>query len=308
MSCIDDRRPRCSNISPDVVAEPLKQISSIIVIVSSIIGAIATAGKAFEFLAGMGAFGGGLAVGFATAVAMLATIATYLVDRCNPTEGQEECVAGVVHNLVQDFSGTLEELLPFTAMHDRIDLVVKSRYWDVVEDNNRTVHCTTEEIPRRSEIMRSYYFTERVCDAARGAFIGGTVGAIGGIVAAAFVAAAIGCATIVLCVIALIVAALVAAAAVLLGALVGGQIAKERSDDSTPSYETGEVIATGHLITVRGNMLPREHDHGANVFWWVESSLLSGQVSDSVPNDPYSYCEINDEFSMDGCERDIIID
>jgi hypothetical protein len=234
-------------------------------------------------------------------------IGTFLIDRCNPTEGLQECVAGVVSNIVDDFSSTWDELLPFTAMHDRIDIVVKSRFWDVVEDNFAFVYCTSENIPRRSEIMRCYYFSQRVCDAARGAFIGGTIGAIGGVVAGLLIGAAL-CATGFLCILGIIIAALVAAAVVLGGALIGGQIAKARSENSTPADETGTVITTGDLITVCGNMLPREHDNGANVIWWVENSMVSGRLSGSAPNNPYSYCEIDDEFTMDGCGREIVID
>ncbi len=298
MACIE-RRPRCSNVSADIVPTPLEKIASAIAIVLAIIGAITTLGKIQGWLTGFGSFGGGAMAGFLTAVALLVVIIGFLTDRCNPADGLGECMAGVVHNIVQDFSTFLENLFPFTAMHDRIDVIVKSGYWDKVEDAGAFVFCTEEDYPRRSEIIRCYYFTDRVCDAARGALIGASFGAVAGIAVGALAAAAIGCLTVILCIIALIVAALITAAFVLGGAAAGGHIAK--GDDTTPSDNEGTAITVGDLITVNGNMLRRSHDNGANVLWWVESSSLSGRVSDSVPNNPFSYCDINDEFTNDAC-------
>lgn len=308
MACIE-RSPRCGTVS--VIQEPIGNLTSIVLMIIGIIGIIVSLLKyeaAAEIVAKIvawlgGAFFGGALAGFLAAVGVLIIIASYLTDRCNAKEGEQECIAGVVQNIVQDFSGTLEEFLPFTAMHDRIDVVVKSNYWDKVERNAVRVFCT-DEAPstfRQSEIMRCYYYTERVCDAARGALVGGAVGAVGGIIAAAFIAAAIGCATIILCLIAILVAALVAAAAVLIGALIGGQVGKNISDDSTPSDNSGTEISIGDLITVNGSIVTKDYDEGANVVWWVASSSLSGRVPDSTPDNPFSYCEIDEIFMMDGC-------
>lgn len=299
------RRPRCSNISPDVVPNPIPDIWSIVTILSAIVGGVFTAYKFLKALTVLTGATGGATAGLATAVALLVVIGWYLLDRCSPDDkGSSECVAGVVSNIVQDFNSLLDNLLPFTAMHDRIDLVVKSLFWDVVEDNLNYVHCTTEDIPRRSEIMRCYYFTARVCDAGRGAFIGAAVGAIPGIYLAALVAGVL-CTTLWLCLLGLILAVFIVAAFVLAGAFAGGQIAK--GEDTEPLDENGEVIDTGDLMTVKGKMLSRNFDDGANVFWWAESSIQSGNIKDTVENDPYSYCEVDDEFTMDGCEVPTII-
>jgi hypothetical protein len=121
-------------------------------------------------------------------------------------------------------------------------------------------------------------------------------------------AAAITCASVILCIVGIIVAAILAIIAAVLGALAGGQIAKAASENDTPtgvpsdpsSGSTREDIAVGDYITVRGNMQLRKEDNGANVLWWVSSTILHGAANDDVPK-PFSYCEVNDDFT-DGCE------
>ncbi len=306
MACIE-RRPRCGTPDSSLVPTPLSKIGSVIGIISSIAGAAGGVIKGLETVGGIavgiGAGGSGAIAGGAAAIAVIIIVAIYAFDRCIPTDGLAECVAGVVNEIVQDFSTAIEEIFPFTAMHDRVDVVVKARYWDVVEDGNAKVLCTDEAPPRRSEIMRCYFFTNRVCNAAKGAQIGVAVGAVGGVIAAAAVAAAIGCSTVILCIVALLVAAIVAAVAALVGALVGGQIAKAASDDTSPSASDGTQISVGDLITVNGNMLRREEDEGANVMWWVNSSSLSGRMPATALSNPFSYCEVDDVFTMDACPR-----
>lgn len=308
MACIN-RTPRCGSV--DIIPTPMDNIISLVGIISFIAGVITAIFK-YEAIAGFvakavaylgGPFLGGSTAGFLAAVITLGIIVHYVLETCNAKKGDEQCLAGVVHDIVQDFNSFLDELLPFTAKHDRIDVIVKSKYWDTVENNTAKVFCTNEAPStfRKSEILRCYYFTNRVCSAGRGAIVGGSIGAVGGIIAAAFIAAAIGCATIILCLVAILVAALVAAVAVLVGALIGGQVGKASADNSTPSDSSGTGISIGDLITVKGPIFAMSYDEGANVIWWVGSSSLSGQVPDSTPNDPFSYCDIDEIFTMDGC-------
>lgn len=305
MACIE-RRPRCGTPDSSLVPAPLSKIGSVIGIISGIAGVIGGVIKATDTVVGiataLGAASSGAISGTLGALAVVIIIGVYTFDRCKKTDGLAECVAGVVNEIVQDFSTAIEEIFPFTAQHDRVDVVVKARYWDVVENGNAKVLCTDETPPRRSEIMRCYYFTDRVCNAARGSVIGAGIGGAAGIFAAAAVGAAIGCATVILCVLALLVAAIVAAVAALVGALAGGQIAKAASDDSSPSA-SGTEISVGDLITVNGNMLKREEDEGANVLYWVTSSSLSGEMPATAPSNPFSYCEVDDVFTMDACPR-----
>lgn len=305
MACIE-RRPRCGAADSPAIPEPISRIGSIIGIIAGLAGAVGGVVKGLETVGtigvSLGGAAGGAVSGALAAIAVIIIIAVYAFDRCIGTDGLRECIAGVVSEIVQDFSEWTEELFPFTAMHDRVDVVVKSRYWDVVEDGQAKVHCTDEAPPRRSEIMRTYFFTKRVCDTMTGAQIGVTVGAVGGVIAAAAIGAAIGCATVILCIFALILAALVAAIAALVGALIGGQIAKAISDETSPT-SGGVEIAVGDLITIHGNMVKREFDENANVLWWASSSALSGTTPTSIPSSPFSYCEIDDVFTMDACPR-----
>lgn len=311
MACIE-RRPNCGQRDAEIVPEPLSRIGAVIGIIIGVIGGIATVAGIFEKIQVVngilqiggitigGAAAAGAAAGFVAAIATYIVIATYVVDRCTQGEGLRECLAGVVFEIIESFSDFLDEVFPFSAMHDRVDVVVKSRFWDIVESGQAFVHCTDEAPPRRSEIMRCYYYDRLVCDAAIGSLVGGIAGVVGGIIAAAAVAAAIGCATVILCIIAIIVAAIVAAVAVLVGALIGGQIGKAVSEDETPSLPEGEAIRVGDLITINGNMRRREHDNKANVLWWVSSTTFNGRAPDGLPQ-PFSYCEIDEVLAVDDC-------
>jgi hypothetical protein len=311
MACIS-RRPRCGIAEAPVVPEPLSQIGTAI---GTLIGILGTLGTVLGLAGKLSVSGGvlsvgGVAIGPAAAagalsglvagILVIVTVGLFALDRCVQGEGLRECIAGVVNEVVESFSSGWDEVFPFSAMHDRVDVVVKSRFWDIVESGEAFVFCTDEEPPRRSEVLRCYYFDSRVCEAAQAAVIGAGVGAAAGVIAAALVAAAIGCATVILCIVALIVAALVAAVAALVGALVGGQIGKAAATDDRPTAATGQVVGVGDLVSVHGNMKRREHDNGANVFWWTSSTSLHGRARDGLPS-PFSYCEIDEELAIDSC-------
>jgi hypothetical protein len=206
-----------------------------------------------------------------------------------------------VNAIVESFSDTLQQVFPFTAMHDRVELVTKSRFWDIVESSGAYVHCTDEGTPRRSAIMRCYFYSAEVCAAETGSQMGAGVGAVGGIIAGAAIAAAIGCATVILCIFALILAFLVAVVAALVGALIGGQIGKAASDNSVPSSSAGAPLAIGDLVTINGQRSRREYDNGAWVMWWVSSAATHGRAADSVASNPFSYCDIDEQLQDDSC-------
>jgi len=309
MSCIE-RNPNCgSGESTDSVSEPLPQIGSALGILGSIIsvGSAITGVKAIVAVLGGILVAGAIASGLA-AIFITITIGVFRLNRCVGSEGLPTCVGGVVSNIEESFGDALQEIFPFSGQHTRVDVTVKSFFWDVLEQNNAYVFCTKASYPQRSEIMRSYYYTERVCVAARGSAIGAGIGGIAGIIAGAAVAAAIGCTTVILCIFALLLAALVAAVAALVGALVGGQIAKAVSDNNPdnniPTTNNGSAIGIGDLVTVNGNMEKRDYDKKANVFWWVQSTSFHGRVADST-SQPFSYCEIDEELMVDACERAI---
>lgn len=312
MACVNDR-PNCGSADAGVVPEALNEVAKWILVVWGGIGTalgIAKALGAISVSGGVVSVGGtaiasglfaGAAVGVVVAVTTFIVVLKSARDRCNPSDATAECVAGVVVAVEGSFSSTLDELAPWRAMHDRVDLIVKSSFWPMVESGGAFVFCTKENWPRKSEIMRVYFFDRQVCDAAQGATAGAAVGMVAGIVAAAIIAAAM-CITVVLCILGLLLAAVVAAAAVLGGAAIGGQVAKAGSQGQDPTAD-GQTLSAGHLITARGPMERRAYDEGANVIYWADSAQFHGI---SMAQQPFSYCEINDEFE-DGCLPPVII-
>ena len=297
MPCIE-RRPHCGEAASGTsgTPTPLQGIGSIIGIISLIFTIIGIIKGIPAVLAFLGA-GAPIVGGFLAGVAVLVIVMLFAMDRCNDVKGSTECVSGVVREVVEtDFN----PLFPFTAMHNRVDLVVKSGYWDVVETNFAKVFCTEDEIPRKSEIIRCYYYTEKVCSAAQGAIVGAALGVIAGLVVAAIVAAAIGCLTIIFCLLAILLAIIIVAALALAGAALGGYAGEQGAGDSTPSDSSGNVIGNGALISVTGNLVMRGDDGNANVFWWVGSTAPHGIISSSTAT-PYSYCDLDEQLPADSC-------
>jgi hypothetical protein len=240
---------------------------------------------------------------FVAAVAVVILIGAHISDRClHHPGGTPECVAGVVIGAVHSFNSTIDDLFPFTATHDRIDLVVKEHYFDVVEAGAAYVFCTDAPVRRRSPILRCYYFSEEVCNAGRGSLYGAVAGGVAAIVAAAIIAAAVGCSTPIGCLIVLAVIAVVALILVLAGALIGGQAGRAASRDTSPVSDTGRTLREGDYVTVQGNMVKRDYDEGANVLWWETSTQFHGPST--VTARPFNHCDIEaDNFGveMDRC-------
>lgn len=314
MACVDTN-PNCGDPDADATPESLTEVAKWIVEVFGLIGFLIWIGKAIgalEVAGGIVSIGGftigtglavGAAVGVATAFVTAVVVGLSARDRCNPSTAESQCIAGVVNKILPSFSDGLDEWAPWRAMHDRVDVVVKSFFWQIVELGNAHVFCTDEPRPRRSEVLRCYFFEQRVCDAAHGAAVGAAIAAVPAALAAAAIAAAM-CITVILCVLGLVLAAAAAAAIVLGGAAIGGQIAKSNSENEDPTADTGQTLAVGHLVTVNGPMEPRGYDDGANVIYWATGAQFHGS---SMAPQPFSYCDINDEFE-DGCRRVPIID
>lgn len=306
MACIS-RVPQCGDkTTSSVTPEPISKFGSVLGTIFAIVGGVVTAlGAADKIIAFVGALGGAGAGGAASAsaggIAVIIVIGMYAIDRCTEGEGLRECVAGVVNEIVESFSDAWQELFPFTAMHDRAEIVTKSRFWDMLETSGAFVQCTDDATPRRSEIMRCYFYSSEVCAAETGSLIGGTAGAVGGIIAGAAIAAAIGCATVILCILALIIAFLVAVTAALVGALIGGQIGKAASEDSQPSDDAGNALAIGDLVSISGQRTRRDYDDGAWVMWWSHQVTMHGKATADIASNPFSYCEIDDQLPMDSC-------
>ena len=258
------------------------------------IGAITQAADIAKWLIAQGVTLGIPLAAVGGALAAWAVVVIMVLNRCNPTAGVQECAAGVVNEIVPSFNNTVDDIFTFTAIHDRVDLVVKSRYWHLVQ-NNVFVRCAGD--PQQSPLLAAFYYSKEVCNAGTGAIIGGAVGIIPGVLLGVLAGVAIGCATVILCVLALIVAAIVAAAIVVAAAVAGGQIGKAVGGSSQPSAD-GRELAVGDYITTIGNLLNVGYLDGARGFWWVTDTTLHGR-STGVP--PFSYTDPDANLNPDAC-------
>lgn len=312
MACVE-RNPNCGiGETGGSVPEPLPQIGSalgvIAAIISAVIGIASAADKIPAIVSALGGIGGGSAIsGLFAVVAVIIVIAVFGLNRCTQGKGLRTCIAGAVSFIEESFSDAGQEIFPFTSQHTRVDVTVKSFFWNMLEQSSAFVFCSDASYPERSEIMRCYYYTERVCNAVTGSLVGAVVGGVGGIILGVVIGAAIGCAAsgpfYALCLLlVLLIAAIVAAVAALIGAFIGGQIAKAASDNTQPTSDSGNPIAVGDLVTVNGNMEQRDYDNKANVMWWTSSTSFHGRLRDDTPQ-PFSYCDIDEQLLQDACPR-----
>ncbi len=299
MSCID-REPACRPLTSD--DEGMSTLGSM-ALWMTIAGLLGTLVGLLTLGLGVGgAFLGAAVAALVAAIWFMFSMADWGRVKCNGVVGTEECAAGVVNHVEPAFSNDIDGAFPFMAIHDRVDLLVTSVFWDLVEDGASVVHCTDEAYPRRSEILECFYYTPSICSAMTGSYVGVGVGAVAGLAAGIAAGVAIGCATLILCLLAILVAIIIAVVVVVLGAIVGGNIGRAAGEDSAPSGETeeGESIglSVGDLITVRGNLI----NPGIKQFWWVEETTYHGRASDDLPR-PYSYCDIDLELpaGTEGC-------
>lgn len=299
MACIE-RLPRCGAAAGDAgtVATPLGNIWALLLIAGTIISVLGSTGTIKAIIAFLGT-SAPVAGGFVAGVIALAIVFSYGMDRCNTIVCEQKCVSGVIHDITPpDFNA----VVPYTAIHTRVDVIVKSAYWDTVEQNLAKVFCTESDPPRRSEILRCYYYTDKVCAVIVGAEIGAALGLIAGLALAAILLGACA-ALLILCI---ILAALLVAVAVFGGAALGGYIAGETSDPlQNPSDSNGTTLVTGALVSVTGNLCIRDEDEHANVFWWVSMTNPHGIISSSLTL-PYSYCELEEELPEDTCNVIVI--
>lgn len=254
---------------------------------------------------GVSATAGMWLAGVAGAVVGLVIIGASVFDRLSSREGLKACYAGVVTSITPSFNDFTSNIAPYTAQHDRVDVVVKPTYWDLVEQGLH-VYCDADSL--QSPLVRGYYYSSEILGAGVGSIAGGIVGAVAGILIGAAAAAAIGCATIILCLLALLVAALIALVAVLVLAIAGGQIGRGVAGDSDPTGTTGggtaATIATGDYVSINGNMVLYPEDHNAIVAWWVEHTTVHGRSASgegSGGSSPFPFTDPRDNLEPDAC-------
>jgi hypothetical protein len=290
-------------------------------VILAIWGIVGTIGSVAGFIAGatavvtiLGISASGL-IWLSAAGAAGATVITVLAfywDRClGSPDGKDVCTAGVINEIVKSFSSTSEQIFWFTAQHPRIDVVVKSEYWDEVVQLALFVKCANDS--ERSPILQGFYHSDQVCAVGLGSLIGAVVGGVLGILAGVAIAAAIGCAAsgpfYILCLIlAILVAAIVAAVITLIGAGVGGGIAGGiAGTDEPPSDDSGNVLHEGDYVSTFGKLITYGELDGARVYWFVERTVLHGHSSGS-PQFSYTDPDANlpDNLLEPACQRVVI--
>lgn len=316
----------------DQVFEPLREFGEIAGIISAVISVITTIVAIAEFIAltdpetapgtieAIRSFisGNTIAVGFGvglvTLIVGVTIIEMFRVDRCNDVPGDPECVAGLVVDIVGGFKDETDDLFPFTATHDRADLLAKSRYWEIIERYNAFVYYTEhEDFSQRSELLRCYFYSDKTCRAINDALGGAWFGGILGTVLDTLIGMAVpACTNPFTCLLFLVVLAVVAAICVLAGALIGGQIGKANAQNNLIAGETPEgnilPLTVGDYASIKGNLVNRNYDNYANVFWWVDPGkekgelevYLSGRAPQSIIDSPF-YEDVDEDFPEDSC-------
>jgi hypothetical protein len=277
-------RPTCGVQPGQVVNDPITDILALIGILSgigsAIVGAVKLAGGAATFtLAGMGGIG---LAGVAGALVVFAVCGYMLFNRCAPREGGVRCWAGAVNAITESFDSGWDVVFPSGAMHPRVDVVVKSRFWDLTTQGAGFVACSPVPVGIGSPMIQTFYKSKAVCAAGVGALTGAGVG-VAVAIAVAIAIAAIGCATIILCLFALLLAAIIGAAIALAGAAAGGAIGRALAGDDSPHAADGTELSTGHLISVNGKLLTMKEFELANCGWWGEGTTIHGSVPTPGP-------------------------
>lgn len=249
----------------------------------------------------------------AGALATAGFVWTSALDRVSSREGYQKCYAGVVDTIVPAFSSAWEIVFPFTAHHDRTDVVLKSLYWDVVVLRpSAWVYCNDDSV--HSPLLRSYYRSDETVGAAYGSLVGSVAGAMGGFLSGLLVGTAIGCAGgPVLCALAFLVAFLVAAIVTLAGAWLGGTVGRaigggDTDPQGTPVGKEGrEEVIVGDYVTNHGNLIVYAEDKNAVVDWWVLSTSIHGRSTygqGTGGNRPFTYTDADEHLEPDVCQTE----
>ncbi len=237
--------------------------------------------------------------GAAVAGALIAfgVVALFYYHRCaEQPDGLSACSAGVIERIVLGGTSSNDFYFPYTAMHDRVDVVVKCIYWPLVQTNAGFVVCNDDA--QSSPMLYCFYKSAKVCAGALGATIGAGIGVIVGILVAVAVATAIGCATVFLCIAAIVVGFVVAVVVVLYFALMGGAIGQTFVASPEPTADGGNVLRVGDYVTTEGGLITSGDFEGARVYWFVKDTTLHGY---STGSRPFSHRDPDSNLLFDGC-------
>jgi len=297
-------RPNCG------VNHPMNTAPVTVIVVGTVGTVFSVAGSIAAVKAGVAAAVAGTAASYGVAVAAVAAIAVvatviyFAVVRCDrhPSGGVDSCIAGVIEGITPAFTGsTTDAVFPFTSQHDRVDVVVKQDYWDIIQQNSDYVYCSQAD---QSPIIPCFYYNPAVCNAGIGASVGSAVGAAAGLLIAAAAVAAISCATWILCIIGLLVAVIIAVAAAIIGAEAGGEIGKAATEQQPPMSSGNELIpaqplAVGDYVSDKGSLLKIGDLNNALSMYFVENTTLHGH---SLNSPSYSHSDPDQNLIPDACQ------
>lgn len=222
----------------------------------------------------------------AVAIATVAAIAQIYSDRCKTQSGiPNQCFSGIVNDIIPAFSTTTDAIFPFSSLHDRVDVVVRSVYFDELRQYGKSVYCINT-VPTMSPVLIAFYHNAQVCAAGAGAVTGAVVGGIVGTLLGVAAYVALGCVSIIFCIFCLIVAALIALAAAIAGAVIASQAAKAATKSSGPTETSGNAeqqIHVGDIVTVIGNLISAGFLAGEAVLWWTTSTALIDTLETPPP-------------------------
>src|SRR5262249_59485557 len=151
MACIS-RVPKCGlGGGMDPLADPLKKFAAVIAFIAGLVGTLAGLKVLQAIATTLGLTTTGALAGLIALLATLFLIFLYMLNRCDDADGLPQCIAGCVANVRDSYSEAWETLFPFAALPPRVDVTVKSFFWDFVELNNAYVYCTSDAYPRMSD-------------------------------------------------------------------------------------------------------------------------------------------------------------
>jgi hypothetical protein len=300
---------------------------SAITVAGKVVETVQTASQLLSFLFGWSswAVGGALAAAGGALLGSAIGLGIVLskgIDRLQGRPGANRCYGGVVNGIALAFSSGRDWAFPYASQHNRVDVVVKRIYWPLVDAMPRQfVWCATDA--RRSALIRSYFRTAQVNNAAGGAIAGAAVGAVGGAIAGYFagvgVAAAIGSAAcsaslwfyliclVVVIVVALIVALICTLVTATIGGAIGAGATSSTGSGAAPQGQGGGSISLGDYITLNANLTVYGEDNDAWVAWWVDETAIPPALHGSSPNGegaggaaPFNFVDADDGF-VDAC-------
>jgi len=288
-------RPNCGTHIPSGTS------STVTIVVGTVGTVFSLAGAAASVMEGVaaGSTTFPLLAAAVAGIAVFVTVIYFAVERCNQNpKGERGCMAGVIETITPAFTGTtLDNGLPFASQHDRVDVVVKKDYWDLIDAQSDFVFCSQAD---QSPMVPCFYYNPAVCNAGIGGSIGAGVGVVGGLLIAAAVVAAIGCATWILCLVALIVAVLIVVAAAIIGAMTGGQIGRAATSQPGPMSTGSEpqALQVGDYVTEQGNLVNYGDLDNALVFYFVQTTTLHGH---SFNSPSFSHTDPDQNLMPDAC-------